>query len=274
MPVQAEWITFTGASGACRAYVASMEPVTDSRPCVLVLQEIWGVEAHIQDVARRFAAAGYVAVAPDLFATDGVRPEALDEERLAAAKRFLHSIPHSSWFSPEAREQELAALPADRREPIRETLNAQFGMLNPEGHARFADIVADTADYARSRFDKTRGMPVASVGFCMGGMLSAVLATRDPLLAGAVVYYGRPPKQGIGNIRCPILGIYGGDDPNITNLIPAFEEDMKRHGKTFEYVVYPGARHAFFNDTNPTYHAEHARDAFARTLAFLLQVTK
>jgi carboxymethylenebutenolidase len=274
MPVQAEWITFTGAHGTHRAYVASIEPVAAPRPCVLVLQEIWGVEAHIQDVTRRFAAAGYVAVAPDLFAVDGARPEALDEERLAAAKKFLHAIPHSSWFSPEAREKELDALPADRREPIRETLNAQFGMLNPEGHARFADIIADTADYMRNRCDKTRGMPVASVGFCMGGALSAVLATRDPLHAGSVVFYGRPPQQGIERIACPVLGFFGGEDPNITNLIPAFAEAMKLHGKTFEYVVYPDARHAFFNDTNPTYHAAHARDAFARTLDFLLRVTK
>ena len=216
----------------------------------------------------------YAAVAPDLFAPDGARPDALDEERIAAAKKFLHSIPHSSWFSAEAREKELAALPADRREPIRETLSALFGMLNPEGHARFADMIADTADYMRNRFDKTRGMPVASVGFCMGGALSAVLATRDPLHAGSVVFYGRPPRQDIENIRCPILGFYGGEDPNITNLVPAFEAEMRRHGKTFESVEYPDARHAFFNDTNPTYHVGCARDAFARTLAFLNQVTK
>ena len=107
----------------------------------------------------------------------------------------------------------------------------------------------------------------------MGGALSAALATQDPKHAGSLVFYGRPPHQNITEIQCPILGFYGGEDQNITSLIPDFEEKMKKNGKSFEAIVYPNGKHAFFNDTNPTYNNRYARDAFARSLNFLNRVT-
>ncbi|WP_280922168.1 dienelactone hydrolase family protein [Ammoniphilus resinae] len=55
--------------------------------------------------------------------------------------------------------------------------------------------------------------------------------------------------------------------------MPDFQEEMKKHGKSLEAVVYPNANHAFFNDTNPTYDVNASRDAFARSLAFLNRVT-
>jgi carboxymethylenebutenolidase len=273
MPVHTEWKVFSGKSGNSRAFVASMEPVSDPRPTVLVIQEIWGVEAHIQDVAKRLAAAGYVAIAPDLFADNGERPEALNEQRLADAKEFLHAIPHTAWFNPEERESAIQQQPSDKQNLLRETLDSLFGLLNPAQSGAFVGILTDTAAFARDTFDKTKGMPVTSVGFCMGGALSAVLATKDPLHAGSIVFYGRPPQQGIEDIQCPVLGFYGGADPNITDLVPAFEQQMKQHEKTFEAVIYPDAPHAFFNDTNPTYDIDYARDAFVRSLSFLNRVT-
>lgn len=274
MTVHTEWETFDGKTSKCRAYFASMEPVNELRPTVIIIQEIWGVNDHIKDVAQRFAAAGYVAIAPDLFARDGVRPDELNDERLEEAKRFLHSIPHSSWFNPDDREEEILKQPSERQEKLRFTLNGLFGLLNPSTSQSLAGILTDTANYARNTFEKSKGMPVTSVGFCMGGALSATLATLDNQHSGSIVFYGRPPQQGIANINCPVLGFYGGEDPNITNLVPGFEEEMKRNGKAFEVVIYPDAKHAFFNDTNPTYNVNHARDAFARSLNFLNQITK
>jgi carboxymethylenebutenolidase len=273
MTVHTEWKIFSGTTGNCRAYIASMEPVSDLRPSVIIIQEIWGVEAHIQDVAQRFAAAGYVAIAPDLFADNGVRPEALNEERLDESKTFLHSIPHTAWFSPDERETAILNQPSHRQAPIRSTLDALFGLLSPTQSGHFVDILTDTASFARDTFEKTKGMPVTSVGFCMGGLLSAVLATRDAKHDGSIVFYGRPPQKGITDIHCPVLGFYGGEDPNITNMVPGFAEEMKNNGKSFEAVVYPDARHAFFNDTNPTYNVNYARDAFSRSLHFLNRVT-
>jgi carboxymethylenebutenolidase len=273
MTIHTEWKTFSGTTGNSRAYIASMEPVSEPRPTVIIIQEIWGVDAHIQDVAQRLAAAGYVAIAPDLFADNGVRPEALDEGRLDEAKKFLHSIPHTAWFNPDEREMAILTQPSHRQAPIRATLDALFGLINPMKSGHLVDILTDTASFARHTYEKTKGMPVTSLGFCMGGGLSAVLATRDRNHAGSIVFYGRPPQQGIADIQCPLLGFYGREDPNITNTVPGFAEEMKKNGKSFEAVIYPDAKHAFFNDTNPTYNVTDARDAFSRSLQFLNRVT-
>jgi len=274
MPVHTEWKTFSGTTATCRVYIASMEAVQEPRPTVIVIQEIWGVEEHIEDVTRRFAEAGYVAIAPDLFAVNGVRPVELSQTRLQVAKSFLHSLPHTAWFDPQEREAAVLKEPSDQQESLRETLNALFGMLSPAQSSRFIDILTDTATYARHSLEGTKGMPVTSVGFCMGGLLSALLATKDPEHAGSIVFYGRPPQRGIEDIPCEILGFYGEEDPNITDLLPDFQEEMKKHGKSLEAVVYAGANHAFFNDTNPTYDVNASRDAFSRSLAFLNRVTK
>jgi carboxymethylenebutenolidase len=273
MSLQSEWQLLKGTNEKIRAYISSIEPVSEPRPTVIVIQEVWGVEDHIQDVVQRFAAAGYVAIAPDLFADNGVRPDELGEERMKEAKRFLHSIPHSAWFNPSERESAIVQQPTEKQEILRTTLTSLFGMFDPSKSEKFIGILKDTAQYARNTFDKTKGMPVTSVGFCLGGALSAALATKDSEHAGSIVFYGRPPQHQISEIECPVLGFYGGEDKNITSLVPAFEAEMKKNGKSFEAIVYPNAQHAFFNDTNPTYNSKYARDAFSRSLTFLNKVT-
>jgi carboxymethylenebutenolidase len=273
MPIHTEWTTFSGSKGNCRAYIASMEKVSEPQPTVIIIQEIWGVDAHIQDVAQRFAAAGYVAIAPDLFADNGVCPEELKQERLSESKDFLHSIPHTAWFNPQERETEIKKQPTEQQDRLRTTLESLFSLLSPAKSVKMVDILTDTAAFARNIYEKTNGMPVTSVGFCMGGMLSAILATRDSQHAGSIIFYGRPPQQGIADIQCPVIGFYGGQDPNITDLVPSLKEEMEQQGKSFEVVIYPNAKHAFFNDTNPTYDVKYSRDAFARSLSFLNHVT-
>jgi carboxymethylenebutenolidase len=108
------------------------------------------------------------------------------------------------------------------------------------------------------------------LGFCVGGALAATLACRDPELGAAVIFYGTAPAaEEIPKIRCPVLGVYGGADQRITGGLPPFVEAMKAAGKRFDHVVYDGVGHAFFNDGRPSYDAGAARDAFARTVAFL-----
>jgi len=273
MSLQSNWHSLNGKNGKISAYISSLEPVTETRPTVIVIQEVWGVDAHIQDVVQRFAAAGYVAIAPDLFAVNGVRPDELSEHLMTEAKIFLHSIPHTSWFNPNDRESAILQQPTEKQETLRTTLTTLFGMLDASKSESFIRILNDTAAYARNTFEKTKGMPVTSVGFCLGGALSAALAVQDPKHAGSIVFYGRPPQQNIDKIECPILGFFGGEDKNISNLIPAFEAEMKKNRKSFEAILYPDAQHAFFNDTNPTYNSRYARDAFSRSLTFLNRVT-
>jgi carboxymethylenebutenolidase len=122
---------------------------------------------------------------------------------------------------------------------------------------------------------KVRGGRLSSVGFCWGGARSFLLAAEEPRLRAAVVFYGSaPPAEKLAQVRAPVLGLYGETDERITSQVPAVAEALKKHGKSFEYKIYPGAGHAFFNDTGERYNAEAARDAFARTLAFLREHLK
>ena len=108
-------------------------------------------------------------------------------------------------------------------------------------------------------------------GFCWGGGNVLLIATRNKDIAASVVFYGRNPKNidDVQNIVGPVMGLYGGADERITGAVPNLEAAMKRYGKSFEYKIFPGAPHAFHNETNPErYRAVAAQDAWSKTLEF------
>jgi carboxymethylenebutenolidase len=110
---------------------------------------------------------------------------------------------------------------------------------------------------------------VGMVGFCFGGGVTWLVATRMPELQAAVPYYGpHPPVEDVPQINAPVLAIYAGNDDRINGGIPAIEEAMAASGKVYEKVVYPGTDHAFHNDTGSRYNPEAATDAWSRTLAW------
>lgn len=110
---------------------------------------------------------------------------------------------------------------------------------------------------------------IGAVGFCFGGGMTWRLATRNSALRAAVPFYGpNPPLDDVPQIKAAILAIYGELDTRITAGIPAIREAMKKTGVPFEVVIYPGADHAFFNDTGQRYHAPSALDAWHRTVAW------
>jgi len=118
---------------------------------------------------------------------------------------------------------------------------------------------------------------IGSIGFCMGGWLSLLLACHSRDLAAAVVFYGRNPSpiDLVKNIQCPILGNYGGADPGITESdINSLKNALTKYGKKFDIKVYPGAPHAFFNDTRESYRPDVAKDAWDRTLSFFKETLK
>ena len=110
---------------------------------------------------------------------------------------------------------------------------------------------------------------VGMVGFCFGGGVTWLTATKMPELKAAVPYYGpNPPLADVPNIRAAVLAMYGETDTRINSGIPAIEEEMKKQNKTFEKMIYPGAGHAFNNDTGGSYRADQAREAWAKTIAW------
>ncbi len=132
-----------------------------------------------------------------------------------------------------------------------------------------------------SGWNELKGQPFADagrvgmVGFCFGGGVTWRVATKMPELLAAVPYYGPPPPfEALASIQAAVLAIYGGNDTRITSTIPAVEEAMRKYNKVFEKVVYPGADHAFNNDTGPRYHSQAANDAWARTLAWFAAYVK
>jgi carboxymethylenebutenolidase len=113
---------------------------------------------------------------------------------------------------------------------------------------------------------------VGMVGFCFGGGVTWLMATRMPELLAAVPFYGpHPPVSDVPNIQAAVLAIYAGNDQRINQGIPTIEEAMREHGKTYEKVIYPDTEHAFHNDTGPRYNAEAAQDAWSRTLGWFEQ---
>jgi len=124
-----------------------------------------------------------------------------------------------------------------------------------------------------ARHDATSGEKIGVVGFCMGGALALYTATRNSKIGACVVFYGGHPnvKPDLPNLQAPVLGLYGENDRSVTPaVVRDLEERLKTLGKQIEVNIYPGADHAFFNDTRPqVYNAEAAADAWQRTVDFL-----
>jgi len=229
---------------------------------VVVVHEIFGVDAHVRDVARRFAAQGYVAAAPNLFT--GEIQATLTPANIARVMPALASAPPELRRNP-TRFAEFAATQPEEFRPI---LAAFARVSNPATQEGFALELRAVAEDLRHRpeVDPAR---IGSVGFCFGGAMSGRLATVDPLLAAAVIFYGQnPPLADVPRIRARVLGLYGAEDPGITATVPELADAMAKAGVPFASHVYPGARHAFFNDTRPNYDRASAEDAWQRVLTF------
>jgi carboxymethylenebutenolidase len=110
---------------------------------------------------------------------------------------------------------------------------------------------------------------VGMTGFCYGGGVTWQVAVHMPELLAAVPYYGpHPVVSDVPGINSAVLGIYGENDTRINSGIPAIEEAMRANNKIYEKMIYPGADHAFNNDTGSRYNPEAAMDAWARALAW------
>ncbi len=263
MPLKSDWIKYGDQAG----YFAVPERAALPLPGVVVIQEIWGVNDNIEDITRRIAAAGYAALAPDLFVVGGERPAALTKDRVNDAIAFMNTLPPPARFDPAQRAAALAGLPEPRRSQIGETSTRIFSSMGMT--PVYLESLRKAVGYLKTECPETKGQKVGCVGFCMGGGLSALLACEEPELSGAAVFYGTTPApEQIAHIHCPVVAFYGGNDQRVNAGIPAFEAAMRQAGQSYEYKIYEGANHAFFNDTGQVYEVNAARDAFARLLTF------
>ena len=239
-------IDFSAAGQNFQAYRA--EPSGPARGAVLVIHEIWGLVPHILEVANRFAAEGYLALAPNLMGLAG-----LDAVLLAELGERRNDPAAQDELQPKIRA-------------------ASAPMNSPEKAADVRAGVATVFDYLEASPEGTDR--TAAVGFCFGGSYVFALAMQDPRLAAAVPFYGHAAYAGdeLFGITCPVLAFYGADDSPLMDALPELTAAMAVMGVDFRPTVFPGAGHAFFNDSNSSmYRPEAARVAWEKTLGFLKQ---
>ncbi len=128
------------------------------------------------------------------------------------------------------------------------------------------DFVA-AANYLRMRPDSTGKL--GAVGFCYGGGIVNMLATRVPELSAGVPFYGGPPPAAdVPKIKAAMMIQYAENDERINAAWPAYEAALKAANVSYEAHVYPGTQHGFNNDTTPRYDEKAAKLAWQRTMDF------
>ncbi|WP_439680804.1 dienelactone hydrolase family protein [Embleya sp. MST-111070] len=227
-----EWITVQTADGPMRVYVA--RPNVPATRAVVVLQEAFGVNDHIRDIARRFAERGFLAVAPDLFHRNGVGT--LDYDRHAEAMPLI------------------GAIGADR---IVMDVRAAVEHLTGEGVTSDRTAVVGFCFGGRAAF--TAATAIAN--------LAATVVFYGPGIAvGPHAVLDRA-----AHIDAPLLLHVGADDPTIpAEQVTAIRDALVAAGADFVQHVYPDAGHAFACDARPhMYREKPAALAWARTHTFL-----
>lgn len=140
----------------------------------------------------------------------------------------------------------------------------------PEDRAK-RDLLA-AYDYLASQ-KNVKANRIGSIGWCMGGGYALDLAVDQPKLAADVINYGHlaTDDSTLRRINAPVLGIFGAQDRGIPpDSVRAFEQQLKKLGKTVEVHIYPDAGHAFENPNNKAgYRPQDAKDAWDKTVAFL-----
>ena len=207
-------------------------------PVVLVVQEIFGVHEYIADTCRRFAKAGYLAIAPEMFARQGDPRQYTEVAKLIA--ELVSKVPD-------------AQVMAD--------LDATVAWAQANGGSKKVGIT----------------------GFCWGGRITWLYAAHNPQVKAGVAWYGRLVGQASANtpshpvnvtktLHGPVLGLYGSADSGIPlTTVNEMKEALavgSAAAKKSEFVVYPGAPHAFHADYRPSYRKEPADDGWQRALAW------
>jgi len=260
-----EMTTYSGTHRPVEAYLARPE-TNEARPAIIVIHEIFGLVNHTKDVANRFAREGYAVLAPHLYSSDPELAALLTPKNVGIAMGFMQTLPIEKRGDNVFVEQELSKQPAEVREVAPKVMGKLFGGGVPREALAMEAVKA--VDFLNSQSYVKHGS-IGTVGFCFGGGVSINIACRAKT-AACVVFYGANPSpiELVEKIQCPVLGLYGGEDMRINADLDKLVAAMARYKKDFQMKLYPGAPHAFFNDTSKTYRKEAAMDAWELVLRF------
>src|SRR5262245_29816488 len=216
-------------------------PARGPRAALVLLHEAFGVTTHIQDVARRFAAEGYLVVTPHLF--HRLPTQLFSYDDIAAAKRTLAAV---------STEEALADMKV-----------AQSWLETSDGAQ---DVPVATVGFCfggKIAFWAAVSQPRLAAAVCFYG--AGIGAEHD----------ASAPVNLANQISCPVLAIYGESDPMISPAeVEGVRKALETAGVAHQVKVYEGAGHGFFCDSRPaSYKADAAADAWDHTLAFLASAT-
>jgi carboxymethylenebutenolidase len=260
-------ISFKGPAHDVKAYLT--KPVTGGPyPGLILVHEIWGLLPHIKSVSDRYAAEGFVVLAPDLMGSDPELAPHFSEANIAAILQFMGTLPPGRMRDPASVQEAMAKLPDDQKATVGWFFTHVMGGKLPQ--ARFTQELSAALEHVKKE-PNVNGDKIGSLGFCFGGTQSFRLACTGATQA-CVVFYGHNPDpiELVEKINCPIQGNYGAEDAGLNATLDQLVAAMVRYKKDFEMKIYPGAPHAFFNDTNPyMYREAAAKEAWTRSLGFL-----
>ena len=204
-------------------------------PGIVLIQEWWGIDDHIKDVTNRFAGEGYAVLSPDLF-----HGEVTSEP--SEAMKLIQGMDRD-----RATKELNGAVAYLKGQPF---CNGKVGIIGTCSGGRHSYLVV------------CRISGFSAVVDCWGG---GVIMPSDRLTPKQPV----PPIEYTSDLSCPILGLFGNDDQNPSpEQVNQHEEELKKHGKTYEFHRYDGAGHGFWYYDRPAYRPEQAMDAWSKTFAF------
>jgi carboxymethylenebutenolidase len=226
--LMAQTVEFPSNGSMASGYLVT--PASGAGPGVLVIQEWWGLDSGIKEMARRLGEAGFVALAPDLYHGELAQHDEMDK-----AAHLMQS------------------LPADRA----------------------GRDMSGAVDYLASHPAVTsKGIGV--VGFCMGGLLSFVIAANRPDAVKAVVpFYGFPQgaaEPDWSRLAAVVSGHMAEHDSFFSpEAARALEARLRGMGKQVTLTVHPGTGHAFMGPHNAlgTFNAEVAARVWPQAVSFL-----
>ncbi len=201
-------------------------------------------------VARPAQAAGPLPAVLVIHENRGLNPHIEDIARRLALDNFIAVAPDALFTQ--------GGYPGDE-----EKAAALFAKLD---RAKVSEDFVAAANFARS-INGSNGK-LGATGFCFGGGVVNLIATRVPeLRAGAPFYGAAPPLDQVGKIKAELQIVYAENDERINAMWPPYEAALKAAGVKFEAHKYPGTVHGFNNDTTPRFDEAQAKLAWGRTLA-------